>query len=76
MRKKIMAMIVAIVIVISEMYFMSLEAVAGDALCMASGCNNSRTSGSYYCYTHACRHISVTASATEIKREPLRAVSR
>lgn len=46
MRKKIMALIVTIVIVIGELYFMTLEATAGDRQCLASGCKNVRASGS------------------------------
>ena len=56
MRKKIMALIVIAVIVIGELYAMPLRAVAGDPQCSASGCKNSRASGSTYCSTHTCHH--------------------
>ena len=56
MRKKITALIVTIVIVIGELYFMTLEATAGDRQCLASGCKNVRASGNMYCNTHTCRH--------------------
>ena len=56
MRKKIIALIIALVIVIAGLYVIPFEVMAGDSKCIASGCNYVRARGSMYCNTHTCRY--------------------